>query len=101
MLEKQADLIRYYKEANETLNKKVFDLTSQYRATLDPNWIFKIVDWNHFCAAYEIRTKHYFRRISWKTFLHVRMCEMRASVEVASVWYFEFRFFSFSSFVES
>lgn len=37
MLEKQADLIRYYKEANEFLNKKVFDLTSQGRAALENN----------------------------------------------------------------
>lgn len=35
MLEKQADLIRYYKEANEVLNKKIFDLTSQCRSVLD------------------------------------------------------------------
>ena len=36
MLEKQADLIRYYKEANEMLNKKLFDLTSQGRGMVDP-----------------------------------------------------------------
>lgn len=35
ILEKQADLIRYYRETNEVLNKKIFDLTSQSRAILD------------------------------------------------------------------
>lgn len=35
ILENQADLIRYYRETNEVLNKKIFYLTSQSRAILD------------------------------------------------------------------
>lgn len=31
MLEKQADLIRYYKESNEQLNRRILELTVQCR----------------------------------------------------------------------
>lgn len=35
MVEKQADLIRYYRESNEVLKKKLFDLTSHCRSVLE------------------------------------------------------------------
>ena len=35
-LEKQADLIRYYKEANEILKKKLLNLALQERDMIDP-----------------------------------------------------------------
>ncbi|XKL59375.1 hypothetical protein PGB90_000391 [Kerria lacca] len=37
MVEKQADLIRYYRESNEVLKKKLFDLTSHCRSVLESN----------------------------------------------------------------